>query len=29
MQGYLPSTRLPQHPQIFGSATARRFKVFE
>lgn len=29
MQNYLPSTRLPQHPQIFGSATARRFKLFE
>jgi hypothetical protein len=26
--GYLPSSRLPQHPQIFGSSTARRFKVF-
>lgn len=26
---YLPSTRLPQDPQILGSATARRFKVFE
>lgn len=29
IRGYLPSTRLPQDPQIFGSATARRFKVFE
>ena len=26
---YLPSTRLPQDPQILGSATARRFKVLE
>lgn len=26
---YLPSTRLPQAPQILGSASARRFKVFE
>ena len=25
---YLPNSRLPQHPQIFGSAVARRFKVF-
>jgi hypothetical protein len=25
---YLPSTRLPQSPQIFGTRTARRFKVF-
>ena len=25
---YLPSTRLPQDPQILGSATSRRFKVF-
>ena len=25
---YLPSTKLPQDPQILGSATARRFKVF-
>lgn len=29
IRSYLPSTRLPQDPQIFGSATARRFKVFE
>ena len=26
---YLPSTRLPQSPQIVGSGVARRFKVFE
>lgn len=26
---YLPSTRLPQSPQILGSAVARRFRVFE
>jgi hypothetical protein len=26
---YLPSTKLPQDPQIFGSATARRFTVFD
>lgn len=26
---YLPSTRLPQSPQILGSAAAQRFKVFE
>jgi hypothetical protein len=26
---YLPSTRLPQAPQILGSGVARRFKVFE
>lgn len=26
---YLPSTRLPQDPQILGSATARRFRIFE
>lgn len=25
---YLPSTRLPQTPQILGSGTARRFRVF-
>jgi hypothetical protein len=25
---YLPSTQLPQNPQIFGSRTARRWKVF-
>jgi len=29
IRAYLPSTKLPQDPQIFGSATARRFKVFE
>ncbi len=26
---YLPTTRLPQDPQVLGSATAQRFKVFE
>jgi metacaspase-1 len=26
---YLPSTRLPQSPEILGSGTARRFKVFD
>lgn len=26
---YLPSSRLPQSPQIFGSGVARRFRVFE
>jgi len=26
---YLPSTRLPQSPQLFGTRTARRFKVFQ
>jgi hypothetical protein len=26
---YLPSTRLPQSPQIFGTRTARRFKIFQ
>ncbi len=26
---YLPSTKLPQDPQILGSATARRFKIFD
>lgn len=26
---FLPTTRLPQDPQILGSATAQRFKVFE
>lgn len=29
IRAYLPSTRLPQTPQIFGSKTARRFKVFQ
>jgi metacaspase-1 len=29
IRNYLPSTKLPQHPQIFGSAGARRFPVFE
>ncbi len=29
IRNYLPTTRLPQDPQIFGSATAQRFKVFE
>ena len=28
IRSYLPSTRLPQNPQVFGSRTARRFKVF-
>lgn len=28
IRAYLPSTKLPQHPQIFGSAAARRFEVF-
>jgi hypothetical protein len=27
IRNYLPSTRLPQDPQIFGTRTARRFKV--
>ncbi|WP_448875324.1 caspase family protein [Desulfobulbus propionicus] len=27
IRAYLPSTRLPQTPQIFGSKTARRFKI--
>lgn len=26
---YLPSTKLPQDPQILGSATARRFRIFD
>lgn len=26
---YLPSTRLPQTPQIFGTKTARTFKIFQ
>ncbi|TAH50170.1 MAG: caspase family protein [Betaproteobacteria bacterium] len=26
---YLPSTRLPQEPQIFGTRTARRMRLFE
>ncbi|MDW8319656.1 MAG: caspase family protein, partial [Anaerolineae bacterium] len=25
---YLPSSRLPQTPQLFGSGTMRRLKVF-
>jgi metacaspase-1 len=25
---YLPSTKLPQHPQIFGATAAKRFAVF-
>lgn len=29
IRAYLPSTRLPQDPQILGSAAARRFKVFD
>ena len=29
IRAYLPSNRLPQSPQILGSATAQRFKVFE
>lgn len=29
IRGYLPSSRLPQDPQILGSAAAQRFKVFE
>jgi len=28
IRGYLPSTRLPQNPQILGSRTARAFRVF-
>jgi hypothetical protein len=28
IRNYLPSTRLPQDPQILGNRTARRFKVF-
>ncbi len=26
---YLPSTRLPQEPQIFGTRTARRMRIFD
>jgi hypothetical protein len=29
IRDYLPSTRLPQNPQILGSAQARRFRIFE
>jgi hypothetical protein len=29
IRGYLPSNRLPQTPQILGSGSAQRFKVFE
>lgn len=29
IRSYLPSTRLPQSPQIFGTRTARLFKVFQ
>jgi len=29
IRAYLPTTRLPQDPQIHGSAAAQRFKVFE
>lgn len=28
IRNYLPSTRLPQDPQLFGTKTTRRFKVF-
>lgn len=28
IRNYLPSTRLPQDPQILGTRTARRFKIF-
>lgn len=29
IRDYLPSTRLPQNPQILGSARTRRFRIFE
>ncbi len=29
IRAYLPSTRLPQTPQIFGTKTARNFKIFQ
>jgi hypothetical protein len=29
IRAYLPSSRLPQTPQLFGSRPARRFKVFK
>lgn len=29
IRDYLPNSRLPQNPQIFGSASARRFKVLD
>lgn len=29
IRAYLPSTRLPQTPQIFGTKTARTFKIFQ
>jgi hypothetical protein len=29
IRAYLPSSRLPQTPQLFGSRTTRRFKVFK
>ena len=29
IRSYLPSNRLPQSPQILGTATAQRYKVFE
>ena len=29
IRDYLPSTRLPQAPQILGSRGARKFKIFE
>ena len=28
IRNYLPSTRLPQDPQLFGTRTTRRFKIF-
>jgi hypothetical protein len=29
IRDYLPSSRLPQNPQILGPAQARRFRIFE
>jgi hypothetical protein len=29
IRGHLPTSRLPQSPQLFGTKTARRFKVFK
>jgi hypothetical protein len=29
IRDYLPSTRLPQNPQILGTQSARRFKIFQ
>ncbi|PWB47085.1 MAG: peptidase C14, partial [Nitrosomonadales bacterium] len=29
IRAYLPSTRLPQSPQILGSRKSRSFKVFK